>query len=82
MIPLQIVTMALVALGGLAVVLARDVVRQVLRNSFYGLLVVVLFLVFQAPDVALSALAVGSGAAPLVIVTAIAKVKGQERRRK
>jgi hypothetical protein len=32
--------------------------------------------------VALSALAVGSGAAPLVIVTAIAKVKEQERRRR
>ena len=54
MIPLQVVAMLLVAAGGLAVVLARDLLRQAMLNSFYGLLVVVLFLVFQAPDVALS----------------------------
>jgi hypothetical protein len=34
MIPLQLVTMVLVGLSGLAVVLARDVVRQALLNSF------------------------------------------------
>ncbi|TMK92152.1 MAG: DUF4040 domain-containing protein [Actinobacteria bacterium] len=78
MIPLQVVAMLLVAAGGLAVVLARDLLRQAMLNSFYGLLVVVLFLVFQAPDVALSALAVGGGAAPLVILAALAKLK--ERR--
>ena len=78
MIPLQVVSMFLVAAGALAVVLARDLLRQAMLNSFYGLLVVVLFLVFQAPDVALSALAVGGGAAPLVILAALAKLK--ERR--
>jgi len=77
MIPLQVVAMLLVAAGGLAVVLARDLLRQAMLNSFYGLLVVVLFLVFQAPDVALSALAVGGGAAPLVILAALAKLKGR-----
>ena len=78
MIPLQVAAIVLVGAGGLAVVLARDLLRQALLNSFYGLLVVVLFLVFQAPDVALSALAVGGGAAPLVILAALAKLK--ERR--
>ncbi|HEX6701887.1 MAG TPA: hydrogenase subunit MbhD domain-containing protein [Gaiellaceae bacterium] len=81
MIPLQAVTMTLVAVGGLAVVLARDVVRQALVNSFFGLALVVLFLVFQAPDVALSAITVGSAAAPLVIVIAILRVRRREGKR-
>jgi energy-converting hydrogenase B subunit D len=78
MIPLQAVTLALVAVGGLAVVLARDLVRQALLNGFFGLALVVLFLVFQAPDVALSAVAVGGAAAPLVLALAIARVHGRE----
>jgi uncharacterized MnhB-related membrane protein len=78
-IPLQAVTLALVAAGGLAVVLARDLVRQALLNGFFGLGLVVLFLVFQAPDVALSAVTVGSAAAPLVLAIAIVKVSRRER---
>ena len=77
MIPLQLVAILLVGAGGLAVVLARDLLRQALLNSFFGLVLVVLFLVFQAPDVALSALAVGGGAAPLVILATLAKLKGR-----
>ena len=77
MIPLQLVALLLVGAGGLAVVLARDLLRQALLNSFYGLMLVVLFLVFQAPDVALSALAVGGAAAPLVILATLAKLKGR-----
>jgi uncharacterized MnhB-related membrane protein len=80
-IPLQAVALALVAVGGLAVVVARDVVRQALVNGFFGLSLVVLFLVFQAPDVALSAITVGSAAAPLVLTFAIVAVRRQERRR-
>ena len=81
MIPLQAVALALVGLGGLAVVLARDVVRQALVNSFFGLSLVVLFLVFQAPDVALSAITVGSAAAPVVLTIAILTVRRREGRR-
>jgi uncharacterized MnhB-related membrane protein len=77
MIPLQLVVMLFVGAAGLAVVLARDLLRQALLNGFYGLLLVVLFLVFQAPDVALSAMAVGGGAAPLVILATLAKLKGR-----
>jgi len=80
-IPLQAAAIAFVGAGGLAVVLARDLVRQALLNGFFGLGLVVLFLVFQAPDVALSALAVGGAAAPLVLALAIAKVSRREGRR-
>jgi energy-converting hydrogenase B subunit D len=71
-IPLQAVVIALVALGGLAVVLARDLVRLAFLTSLFGLLLVVLFLVLQAPDVALSELVVGGVGFPVVIAIAIA----------
>jgi uncharacterized MnhB-related membrane protein len=75
-IPLQTVVIALVALAGLAVVLTRDLVRLALMNSLFALLLVVYFLVLQAPDVALSELAVGAVAFPLAIVVAIVLERG------
>lgn len=72
MIPLQAVVIALVAAAGLAVVLTRDLVRLAMLSSAFGLLLVVFFLVLQAPDVALSELVVGAIGLPFVIVVAIA----------
>jgi energy-converting hydrogenase B subunit D len=80
-VPLQGVALSFVALGALLVVLARDVVRQALLFSLYGFSLVVLFLVFQAPDVALSALVVSAVASPLVLVGAIARVAAHRKRR-
>ena len=80
MVPLQAVALLFVAAGGLAVVLARDVVRQAILFSIYGFSLVLLFLVFQAPDVALSALVVSGIAYPLVLVAAIARVRGRQKR--
>jgi energy-converting hydrogenase B subunit D len=79
-IPLQIVAVAFVACGALLVVLARDLVRQAIVFSIYGYALVVLFVVFQAPDVALSALVVSSIAYPLVLVGAIARVRAMQKR--
>ena len=81
MAPLQAVAMLFVAAGGLAVVLARDIVRQAILFSIYGFALVVLFVVLQAPDVALSALVVSGIAYPLVLVSAIARVAAQRKRR-
>jgi energy-converting hydrogenase B subunit D len=72
MIPLQAAVIGLVAVGAVAVVLTRDLVRLAMASSLYALLLVVLFLVLQAPDVALSELVVGAVGFPLVIVVAIA----------
>jgi uncharacterized MnhB-related membrane protein len=77
LIPLQVVALLLVAAGGTAVVLARDPLRQAIVNGLYGLLLTVLLLVLQAPDVALSMLVVGSIAYPLVLLAAIAKVRAR-----
>jgi uncharacterized MnhB-related membrane protein len=79
-IPLQSVAIALTALGALAVVLARDVVRQALLLNVYGLALAVLFLVLQAPDVALSELVVNGIGYPVVLVLAIARTKAGKRR--
>jgi energy-converting hydrogenase B subunit D len=75
MIPLQVVIMVLAGAGALAVVLQRDPLRQSIVNSLYALLLVVLFMVFQAPDVALSMLVVGSIAYPLVLLVTISRVR-------
>ncbi len=69
----------LVAAGGAAVVLARDVQKQAMVLSFYGMLLTILFLVLQAPDVALSELAVGAAGLPLILMAAVAKIEGNKR---
>ena len=81
MIPLQVAVLLFVAMAGTAVVLSRDPLRQAIVNSVYGLVLTLLFVVFQAPDVALSMLVVGSVAYPLVLVVSIKKVRADEERR-
>jgi energy-converting hydrogenase B subunit D len=81
MVPLQVVAIVFVGLGAAAVVLSRDVVRQAIVFSIYGFGLVVLFLVLQAPDVALSAVVVSGIAYPLVLVSAIARVAAQRKGR-
>ena len=77
MIPLQVVSLALVAVVGTIVVLVRDPLRQIVLISLYGLALAVLFLIFQAPDVALSMLVVGAIGYPLVVLVAISRVRGE-----
>jgi energy-converting hydrogenase B subunit D len=61
------------------VVLARDPLRQAMVASIYGLVLGILFFVFQAPDVALSQTVVGAVALPMMILLALAKVRGGAR---
>jgi energy-converting hydrogenase B subunit D len=76
---LQITLLVLVAAGATAVVLIRDRVRQVLMLSIYGVLLAVLFLAFQAPDVTLSELTIGAVVLPVVILLTLAKVRKREQ---
>jgi energy-converting hydrogenase B subunit D len=75
---LQVTILVLVAAGAAAVVLIRDPVRQVIALSVYGVLLAVLFMAFQAPDVTLSELTIGSVALPLLLLLALAKVRGRD----
>jgi uncharacterized MnhB-related membrane protein len=67
-----------VGIAATCVVAARDPLRQAVVASIYGLVLGILFLVFQAPDVALSQTVVGAVALPLMILLALAKVRGGE----
>ena len=75
MIPLQATLLGLVALLGTTVVLTRDLLGQVLVLSVYGLALVLLFVVFQAVDVAYSMLVVSTIAFPFFLLLTIAKVR-------
>ena len=79
--PLQGLVLAMVCLGGLGVVVTREPVRQSIVVSFYGLLLALLFFLFQAPDVALSQITVGAVAMPLMILLALAKIRRKQEER-
>ena len=75
----QALAIVLAGAGGAMVALTRNPLRQTMLTGVYGLVLVVLFLAYQAPDVALSALVVGSVALPLMALLALAKVSGGRR---
>ena len=76
---LQITLLVLVAVGATAVVLIRAGIRQVLMLSIYGVLLALLFLAFQAPDVTLSELVVGAVVLPIILLLTLAKVRKREQ---
>lgn len=76
---LQVTVLVLVAAGATVVVRTRTRIRQVLTLSVYGMLLAILFLVFQAPDVTLSELTVGAVVLPIILLLAIAKVRKREQ---
>jgi uncharacterized MnhB-related membrane protein len=78
MTALVALVLGLVAAGGTAVVLTRDPFRQAVVVGVYGMVLAVLFLVLQAPDVALSIGAVSVVALPLMLLLTLTKIR--ERR--
>jgi energy-converting hydrogenase B subunit D len=75
---LQVTILVLAAGGATVVVLTREPVRQVIALSGYGLVLAILFLAFQAPDVTLSELTVGAVLLPLLLLLALMKVRRRE----
>ncbi|MGH6876010.1 MAG: Na(+)/H(+) antiporter subunit B [Rhizomicrobium sp.] len=65
----------LAAGAGLAVVLSRDPKRQAFALSANGIVLTLLFFGLQAPDVALSELAVGTVALPLLFLATLAAIR-------
>jgi energy-converting hydrogenase B subunit D len=74
------IALTLVAIGGTVVAFTFDPERQALTLSIFGLLLTVLFVVLQAPDVALSQLAVGAAVVPLMVMLAIRRIRDGGRR--
>ena len=75
---LQVGALALVALAGTVVVFTREPLRQAMVVGVYGFALAILFFVFQAPDVALSQIAVSTVALPVMILLAVAKIREHE----
>lgn len=74
---LQVTILLLVGLAGTAVVLVRDPLPQSMVASIYGMLLSILFMVLQAPDVVLSEMVVGAAAFPLMVMLTVAKTRGK-----
>ena len=74
MLLMQVAILLFVAVAGGLVVLTRDPSSQAIGISFYGLLLAVMFFLYQAPDVALSQIVIGAVALPLMIMLALTKV--------
>ncbi len=79
MTALQIIALVIVAAAGTGVVLTREPLRQVIASGIFGLLLSVLFMLFQAPDVALSMIVVASVALPLMLLLSLAKMHTDDR---
>jgi energy-converting hydrogenase B subunit D len=75
---LHAVALAAVALTGTATVLVRDPARQLVVAGFFGLTLAVLFLVFGAPDVALSQIVVATVAVPVMALLTLARFAREE----
>ena len=73
------VALILIGTAGTLVVVIQDPLRQALTVSLFGILLGILFFAVQAPDVALSEVVVGAVALPLMILLALAKVRGGTR---
>ncbi len=70
----------LTAIAGAGVALTRDPRRQVLAISVNGLVLALLFLALQAPDVAYSELTVGAAALPLLYLVVLASIRSNRSR--
>jgi uncharacterized MnhB-related membrane protein len=79
---LVIVGLLLVAIAATVVVHTDDPASQAVVLGGYGLLLALLFVIFQAPDVALSQAAVGAAVVPLMVlltIRAIGRHRGERR---
>jgi uncharacterized MnhB-related membrane protein len=75
---LQLGILALVAIAGTCVALTRSPANQSIGVSLFGLILGMMFMVFAAPDVALSQIVVGAVGLPLMILLALSKIRRDE----
>ena len=69
------IMLVMTAAAGAGVVLTREPRRQALAIAANGLVLSLLFMALQAPDVAYSEIAVGTVAVPLLFLVALASVR-------
>lgn len=72
---LQGVALVLVAFTATVAVLVGDPKRQIFLYMIYGLVMTIVLVLLQAPDVALSELAVGSVAIPFAVLATLIRME-------
>ncbi|HEX3818040.1 MAG TPA: hydrogenase subunit MbhD domain-containing protein [Chthoniobacterales bacterium] len=82
MTALQFALFLLVGIGGTVTVLTRNLPRQTLIFSLYGMLMSLLFVAIASVDVAFSELAVGAAALPLMLLVSIGSVAQSRKKKK
>jgi uncharacterized MnhB-related membrane protein len=75
---LQVAALLAVAVSGTATALVREPVRQIVVAGFFGLALGILFMAFEAPDVALSELVVSAVAIPVMILLTLSKLRDED----
>ena len=78
---LQLVALVAVMIGGTAVVLTPEPLRQTMVLGIFGFALTLLFFTFQAPDVALSEIVVSGIGIPVIVLAALRKIRQQEHER-
>ncbi|HEX8947598.1 MAG TPA: hydrogenase subunit MbhD domain-containing protein [Dissulfurispiraceae bacterium] len=77
MTALHFIIYLLLAVVGAGVVFTRDPLPQAIVAGIYGMLLSLLFIALQAPDVALSEIAIGAVMFPLMVLLALTKIRGK-----
>jgi energy-converting hydrogenase B subunit D len=80
-IAIQWASLVAVVAAGTAVVLTYDPRRQAVTAGALGLALALLFFSFQAPDVALSEMAVGSVVVPALVLLSLARIERSDEDR-
>lgn len=75
------IALVLVAVSATMVVRTREPSAQAVVLGGYGLLLSLLFMLLQAPDVALSQIAVGAAVVPLMVLLTVRAITRHWRRR-
>lgn len=78
---LQLIALVAVMIGGTAVVLTPEPLRQAMVLGIFGFALTFLFFTFQAPDVALSEIVVSAIGIPVIVLAALRKIRQQEHER-
>ena len=69
------ILLVLLAITGTGVALSRQPVRQVLALGANGLVLTLLFMALQAPDVAFAQIVVGTAAVPMLFLAVLASMR-------
>lgn len=79
---LQSLVLIFVCVTATGVVFTRDPLSQSVGLSFYGILLGMMFFVFQAPDVALSQIVIGALILPLILLLTLSWLKRSQLEQK